>query len=226
MATLRCLLLAFGLALSWTTPSAAQTPTPAPAAGASEQLPDFSGTWILDRRLSNDPTQVNFEAPPAQLPGTNTRRGSFGVSGFGGRGGYGQNGGSRNRNDAAVSTTPEERARLAALTDQLKTASATLTIAHHDPTLAVSDALGRTITFQTTASRDDHTLGAVTIASTSHWEGGRILVEYAISDRRTLVYTYTLLQTSHQMVLRVRPQFNDLPRVNGSELKLVYSLAK
>jgi hypothetical protein len=211
MKWVQCLLLASGLTL-----------------GGVVQLPDFSGTWTLDRLMSNDPTQVNFEAPPPQAPGaTNPHRGGFSASGFGMRAGSGGGGGSNSRSQSEASAiTPDERARLTALTNQLKGASATLTIAHQDPKVAITDALGRTLTFETDASRDNHTFGAVTFTSTSHWEGDRIIVEAAISDRRTLVYTFTLLPNTHQMVLRVRPQFSDLPQVNGSELKLVYSLKK
>ena len=178
---------------------------------------------MLDRLLSDDPTQVNFDAAPSgQNQGSNRRRGG----GFGGLGGFGQGGnyGSGNRNNANESVTPDERARLAALTDQLKKASATLTISHHEPSLVITDAQDHALFFQTNASRDDHPLGAVTITSTTHWEGDRIVTEYAVSNRRTLVYTYTLLPRTNQMVLRVRRQFNDMSGGNAPELKLVYSL--
>jgi hypothetical protein len=210
---------------STTQPSTPQTPARQPSsasAGAStEKLPDFSGTWTLDRSLSNDPAQANFGgAPVQQNQGTNRRRGGFG--GFGGFGG-GSSRGSSNSSNTSASGTPDERARLAALTDELKKASATLVISHHDPDFVVNDALDHTLFFNTTASREDHTLNDVTFSSTSHWEGDRIVVEYAISSRRTLVYTYTLLPKTNQMVLRVRPQFGD--GSNASELKLVYTLS-
>jgi hypothetical protein len=209
--------------------STPQTPatepsTSSPSTGAStEKLPDFSGTWTLDRSLSNDPAQVNFGGAPVQQNQGNRRRGGFG--GFGGLGGFGGGGGGRgsnNTSNSSASGTSDERARLTALTDELKKASATLVISHHDPSFVVNDALDHTLFFNTTASREDHTLGDVTFSSTSHWEGDRIVVEYAISSRRTLVYTYTLLPKTNQMVLRVRPQFND--GTNASELKLVYTL--
>src|SRR3974390_2463292 len=58
----------------------------------AETHPDFSGTWTLDRTLSNDPAQVNFDAAPQQSQ--NRSGGSRGGGGFGGfGGGMGRGGG-------------------------------------------------------------------------------------------------------------------------------------
>jgi len=183
--------------------------------------PDFSGTWTLDRRMSDDPAQANFEAPRQAQGNSNRRRGSAG--GFGGRGIYG-GGSSANRSTPTESLTPEERARLAALTTELKTASATLTIEHHDPSFGVTDARGTTLLLDTSGAKHDHTVGDATLTSTTHWLDGRIVTEFAIGGTRTLVYTYTLLPKTRQLVLRVRPQFGDRPAggANAPELKLVY----
>jgi hypothetical protein len=221
-------ILAFALTAGWTARSSAQLTSPPASAASTDQRPDFSGTWTLDRSLSNDPAQANFGGGPAdQSQGRNRRRGGFGgLGGFGGRGGFGGGGnaGSGSRDTANENGSPDERARLAALTDQLKKASGTLIISHHDPSFVVNDAQDHTLFFQTNASREDHTLGAVMIASSTHWQDDRIVTEFAVSPRRTLVYTYTLLANTKQMVLRVRPQFNDVSGANATELKLVYSL--
>jgi hypothetical protein len=218
-----CILLALGLTIGSGGRLCAQTPSPA-AEAASANGPDFSGTWTLDRRLSDDPAQTNFEAPPAgQNQASNRRRGSIG--GFGGRASFGGSAGSGNRNDSNATLTPDERARLVALTTELKIASGTLTIAHHDPAFVVTDAQGTALSFETNAARRDQTLGAAALTSTTHWQDGRIITEFAIGARRTLVYTYTLLPKTHQLVLRVRPQFSDLTGGSGGnapELKLVY----
>ena len=214
-----CALLAIGLTIGSAVRLGAQTPAPAAEAAAANGS-DFSGTWTLDRRISDDPAQVNFEARPAgRNDASNRRRGSYG--GFGGRGSFGGSTGSGNRTDTnAAALTADERTRLVALTTELKTASGTLTIAHHDPSFVVTDAQGTALSFETNAARRDQTLGAAALTSTTHWQDGRIITEFAISGRRTLVYTYTLLPKTHQLVLRVRPQFSDLP--GAPELKLVY----
>jgi hypothetical protein len=193
---------------------------------ATQANPDFSGTWTLDRRISDDPALTNFEAPRQAQGDSNSNRRRGNAGGFGGRGGYGgYGGGSRtNRNTPIASLTPEERARLVALTTELKTASATLTIEHHDPSFGVTDARGTTLLFDTSGAKRDHTLGDAALTSTTHWQDGRIVTEFALGGTRTLVYTYTLLPKTHQLVLRVRPQSADAGGGGGNapELKLVY----
>lgn len=191
---------------------------------AMQANPDLSGTWTLDRRISDDPAMANFEAPRQAQADSNRRRGGggFGRGGFGG-GSFGGGSGA-NRRAATTSLTAEERARLVALTTELKTGSATLTIEHHDPSFGVTDARGTTLLFDTDGTRHDHTLGDTPLTSTTHWQDGRVLTEFAIGGTRTLVYTYTLLPKTHQLVLRVRPKFGDQGGggVIVPELKLVY----
>jgi hypothetical protein len=192
-------------------------------AAPRETRPDFSGTWSLDRSLSNHPAQANFDALQSggSQGATTRRRGGFGGVGGGGSG-RGGNSGSRRRDTDNGSSTPDERARLAALTDELKQASATLVISHHDPSFVINDAQDHTQFFQTTGGRDDQRVGTATIASTTAWEGERLVTAYELSSRRKLIYTYTLLPKTSQLVLRVRLDATQGPRGNGSELKLVY----
>jgi hypothetical protein len=197
----------------------AQTVPPPPA--AAEARPDLSGNWSLDRSISNDPSQVNFEARPDNR--------SQRTSGFSGgsrrRGGFGGSGGSRpDSPDAAAASTPDERARLQTLTDLLRTASASLVISHHDPSFVINDAQNHTQFFKTDGSMDEHQLGSVTLTSTTHWEGSRLITAYALSSRQQLVCTYTLLPATKQLVLRVRRDITEVQRGTGPELKLVYSL--
>jgi hypothetical protein len=184
-----------------------------------EGQPDFSGTWSLDRNLSDDPSQANFEASRPQ-------RGQ-GPGGFGGgsnrRGGFG---GSRPGNkDTVAASTPDERTRLQLLTDELKRASASLVISHHDPSFVVDDAQDHAQFFQTSGTADEHQLGSVTITSTTHWDGSRLVTAYALSSRQNLVYTYTLLPKTKQLVLRVRRDVTGGQHANGPELMLVYTQA-
>jgi len=186
---------------------------------ADDARADFSGTWTIDRGLSNDAAQVNFDAPQNRA----TSRG--GVGGYGGRGGFGGRTGSTNRDSNAGTTTTDERTRLAALTEFLKTAYGTLVISHHEPNFVVNDANDHTWFLHTTGVREEQQAGAATLPCSTRWVGERLVTEFTISSRRTLVYTYTLLPATKQMVLRVRLDVSDGPRGNGSELKLVYRLA-
>ena len=135
------------------------------------------------------PSKASFEPPQ----GRSTQR----PGGFGGGSRRGGRGGS-----AAVPVRPTvtrrttgrrtSEARLQALTDQLRKASATLVISHHDPSFVINDAQDHTQFFQTDDSTNDHQVGLATISSTTHWEGPRLVTEYALSSRLKLVFTYTL----------------------------------
>ena len=184
--------------------------------------PDFSGTWTLDRNLSTDPAQIDF----APKPDANRRpqRGG-GIGGFGG--GFGR-GGSRPRADnqnSAESLTPSEQERLKALTDQLKTATATLVISHHDPDFIVNDAQDHTLFLHTTGEREENHLGTITVNSSTHWDGSRVVTECVLGSRLTLVYTYTLLPNTRQLVVRVARQVEDR-RPAGQDVRLVYRPAR
>ena|SRR5580765_7273084 len=178
--------------------------------------PDFSGTWALDRDISTNPAQIVFvpTAPP-------TRPSRGGVGGFG-------RGGSRRRPDTTnspESLTPIEQTRLKALTDQLKTASTTLVISHHDPVFVVSDAQDHTLFLHTTGEREENHLGETTINSSTHWDGARLVVECVLGSRLTLVYTYTLLPNTKQLVVRVARQMDDR-RPAAQDVRLVYRPAR
>jgi hypothetical protein len=238
------LMLAIGLVVETGTLARAQTPPTPPAPSTRETthtadraLPDFSGTWIIDRNYSNDPAQANFGSTPGgskqggQSHGGGGRGGfgGLGIGGFGhsgGSGGYGGNSGGHNRNDASGgSVSPDDQARLAALTDELKKAASTLTISHHDPSFVVTNGLEHAIFCQTNGERQDQHFGDVTIPTETNWEGDRIVTEFDLSSRRRLTFTYTLLPNTKQLVLRVRLEDEQGSRGNGAELKLVYRMS-
>jgi len=120
--------------------------------------------------------------------------------------------------------TPEEKARLQALTDQLRKALRTLVISHHEPGFVINDALDHTQFLTTDDKPADQRIGAQTISTATHWEGTHLVIEYTLSDRHKLVFTYTLLAETKQMVLRVRLDDTERRRVVGREVKLAYTL--
>jgi hypothetical protein len=214
------LVVVVGLAAAVAVRAGAQTSPPPPT--PAQARPDLSGTWTLDRSISSDPSKANFEATPDNR---SQRSGGFG-GGSRRRGGFGGFGGGRpDSQDAAAASTPDERARLQALTDVLKTAFATLVISHHDPSFVINDAQNHTRFFKTDGSVDEHQLGSLTVTSTTHWEESRLVTTYSLSSRQQLVCTYTLLPATQQLVLRVRRDVTEVRRGTGPELKLVYVLA-
>jgi hypothetical protein len=54
----------------------------------------------------------------------------------------------------------------------------------------------------------------------TYWEADRLIVEYSLNDRRRLVYTYALVPTTSQMVIRVRLEAG---RTSSEEVRLVYN---
>ena len=185
------------------------------------EKPDFSGTWALDRNISTDPGQIDFG------PGTTTNRqpkrgGIGGFGGFGGRGGYRPR---TNGQGPGEALTQVEQERLKAITDQLKTASGTLVISHHDPDFVVNDAQNHTFFLHTTGVNEENHIGATTINSSTHWDGARLVTECVLGSRLTLVYTYTLVPTTKQLVVRVARQSGDRERA-GQDVRLVYRPAQ
>ena len=89
----------------------------------------------------------------------------------------------------------------------------------------IDDAQGQAQFFQTSGTLDEHHLGSVTVTSTTHWEGSRLVTAYALSSHQNLVYTYTLLPVTKQLVLRVRLNAPEGQRAHGPELMLVYTLS-
>jgi hypothetical protein len=110
------------------------------------------------------------------------------------------------------------------LTDLLKKSSASLVISHHDPNFVINDAQDHTLFFQTDGSPEENHLGSVTLSSTTHWDGARLVTEYVLGSRK-LVRTFTMLPATKQLVLRVRLVSTDHQSAYGSELKLVYTPA-
>jgi hypothetical protein len=204
----------------------AQNPPASPAAMAqTSDKPDLSGTWQLDRGISTNLTNLSFE-PPANA---NNPRGSMGRGGFGGRGGgfggYGGSGGRNTSRTPARTGSPEDQARLKMLTDDVKAGSATLVISHHDPAFTISDAQGKTRFLKTDGGTDQNQLGGATIDSTTHWEGTRLVTEFTLGTSRKLAYTFTLLPATKQLVIRIRVEDSQNPRVAAPEAKLVYTLS-
>jgi hypothetical protein len=139
------------------------------------------------------------------------------------RGGSRGQGDSRSeRRDAAG--TADERNQLRELTDVVKRSSASLVIAHADPSLAITDAQGRTHVFQTSGTRETHALATATVSSTTRWDGPRLITEYDLGSLGKLVSSYTLLAATRQLVVRTRLEVPERQRSASPELKLVYRL--
>ncbi len=189
--------------------------TPLPATTVNDTRPDFSGTWAFDRSLSTDPAQIRFDVSANATRQENR----------GGRGRFRSGGGRHASNGGGAEVlTPMEQSRLDALTRELKTSSTTLVISHHDPSFVVADTQDHAQFLHTNGVSDENHVGTETVIGSAHWDGSRIVTEFALSSRLTLTYTYTLLPRTNQLVVRVARKDDGLQRATGPEVKLVYKL--
>lgn len=231
MRAIRYLVVVCALAACPASSSRAQSTPPAappaqPASAPTGTHPDFSGTWALDRSISVDPAQITLTPSAGNRSQNRSRRGGSG--GFGGRGlggGFGGGGGGSRASEqnGTPALAADDQARLKALTDELKTASASLVISQHDPSFVVNDALDHAQFFQTDGSTADNHVGGATISSSTHWDGARVITECSLASGLTLVYTYTLLPASNQLVVRVNHRDGDKLKPFAPDVKLVYN---
>lgn len=214
---------AIGVAAALTA-ARAQTNVP-----ASPTRPNFSGTWSLDRGISDDPSRA-LDGHPEAAGRSGPPGGRGAVDGLRGRGGYGgfgrPDGFDRAAPETRRSPAAEERARMRELLTLVRDASASLVISHNDPTIAITDAQGHTQLFQTTGGRDQHHLRSVTIPSTTRWDGPQLVTEYTVSGGQRLIYTYTLVPHTKQMVVRIRLEGRPGARGALPPVKLVYRFVK
>jgi hypothetical protein len=231
MRTAQSLAVILALVVWPASPGRAQAVPPSAPAAASATAgdhPDFSGTWAIDRSISVDPAQINLAPSAGNNRSQNQNRrggsGGFGGRGFGGGfgGGYGRGGSRASGQREAETMTADEQARLKALTDELKTASASLVISHHDPSFVVDDAHEHAQFFQTDGSATENHVAETTIPTSTRWDGTHIVTEYTLGSHLTLVYVYTLLAASNQLVVRVNRKDGENLRPFAPDVKLVY----
>lgn len=143
---------------------------------------NLSGTWKLNRDLSDDPQQKMREARESGSGG-----GTRGGGGFGGHhGGGGRGGGFRGRprgqegeggsGDAEVATQAFE----------------TLSIVHRDPELRITDGVGREHVLSTDDRKIEEERSAGTVKMRARWKDGHVLVTTTPEHGPTLTETYAV----------------------------------
>lgn len=185
--------------------SAPSRPTPVQSAKApATDKPNFSGLWILNTDLSDNPTQAGLGPGQRQGDGPRSggRRGGFG-GGFGGRGGFG---GGYGRGGFAGGQRPQGSpgdSSRTQLFNEVRNPSATLMISHSDPGLTITNAQDKTRVFQTNGKKDTHQFDSGTVDSTTKWDGSRLVTEYDLGNGRKLRYVYSLLPNTRQLLEQV-----------------------
>jgi hypothetical protein len=163
-----------------------------PAAAADR--PDLAGRWTLNRELSQFPRDVGFGVNLSSIPGSGPESGG-GLSGGGGIG-----------TGAILSAreSEEDARRMALLVNSVRNPSLHLTIAQTDTSVAITDEQGGSLTFHPDGRQETQTLDQVPLATTTRWEGARLVVRYAVEQNRELRYTYSRTVDPPQLVVQVQ----------------------
>jgi hypothetical protein len=176
--------------------------------------PVLSGTWVLNRELSDFPREVGFnpdwlaESSGGGQTGTG-RSGGGGTSrsgGGGGRGGRSSGGGGSSRvlTPSAHFESEDDIKRSQELVDEVKNPSARLTTMQTDAAVTIVDDRGRAHTFHTNGKEETVELEAGGIGAITKWENAQLLVRYRVEKDRELQYRYGRDPATDRLVVEIR----------------------
>jgi hypothetical protein len=165
---------------------------------------DLTGTWTLNRQLSQFPQEVGFSAsflPPAP-------RGASSGGSRGGRRG-GRNGGGGGAGDGAgvllprIPETEDDARRVRFLTDEVRLPPDHLTIAVTPATATITPDRGPARTVQPGKRDEELKLGPVMAIANASWDGAHLVIVYTAETGRLLRYTYAVTQNPRQLIVDV-----------------------
>lgn len=172
-----------------------------------EPLPNFSGRWVLNEKVSDDPrAKVKDAMKSMKRPRGPSQTGGVG----GGRGGGGKKGG---RGHAAMD--PAGQGRGVQLGDvDYPSMSKTLDIAQADPRVLITDEDGRVqqIYSDLRGSSISASGSLQQRVTTAGWERGALVVESTANNGQRLIQTYSLKADPRQLVVLAEitiPQLDD-----------------
>jgi hypothetical protein len=168
----------------------------------SPAKPNFSGVWILNRSLSDKPSQVDV-----------------GASVSGQRWDAASDTGYRGQRSGPAAGMRDRRSAIDRLVNELRNPSPSLTISHAGSTLTVTNTEDRTRLFQTNGQKDPHQVGDTTVLSSSRWDGERLVTEYDLGSGRTIRIVQSIIPDTRQLLEQV--SFS-----NGQTIKRVYDPAR
>jgi hypothetical protein len=190
--------------------------------GASR--PDLSGTWTLNRELSEFPRETGFD--PDWLNGGSEKAGETGTgrSGGGGRAGRtGRSGGGGSIRTPGPGThfeSEEDTKKIQELVNEVKNPPVRMTIVQTDTAVTISDARGWTRTVHAGGKEETLQLNAGPIGVVTKWEDPKLVIRYLVEKDRELRYRYSRTETRR---LAVEVQFAE--HGHGDVIKRVYDAA-
>src|SRR5262245_28557530 len=188
-----------------------------PTSLSAQNPMQLAGAWMLNRQLSQLPTDIGFSADflgalgPAGGPvGGGGRRGG---GGGGNRGGFGE--------PRVVRETEGDSQRISTLTDEVRNPFDHLTIAVTPADVTITPDRAPVRTLHTDGRDDTVSLGRVTSVVNTTWDAGRLVVVYKAGTGRQLRYVYSLNANPVQLIVDV--EF--VERGGGDKVRRVYEPA-
>jgi hypothetical protein len=163
---------------------------------------DLTGSWTLNRELSQFPQEVGFSA--SFLPAQPER----------------PTGADRSRR--VQSETQEDATRVRFLTDEVRLPPDRLTFDVTPAIVTITPDPGAPRTLQPGRRDQAVKVGPITAITNSSWDAGRLTIAYEAQNSRVIRYTYSLDQ--NRMSLAVDVEFIE-GRVVGDKVRRVYERA-
>ena len=144
--------------------------------------PALAGSWALNRELSQFPREVGFGMDVI----SSSRSGSGDPAGA--------EGDVPSGNPKSLTAKPQTQdvaRNTRQLVDEVKNPPARLTIVQTAAAVTVTDDRGRSRTFRPDGREEFQPLDAGPIATTTRWEGARLVVRYNVEQGREVRYSHT-----------------------------------
>jgi hypothetical protein len=185
------------------------------AQGVPAARPNLAGVWTLDWYLSDNPQQV---AEALRIDTGQRGDQVFGPERARGGSGRGNAAGAR-----ASQLGGDDQKRLEELTAAVQFPPTTLTISQTDADITIGAPSGTARTLRTDGKRERYQLKTGAVDRTATWEGPQLIVTYEVSRAGQLTYTYRVVPTTRQLLIKVNFVRDGMP--GPIEIKVVYGLA-
>lgn len=183
----------------------------APSSTPAQQV-DFTGSWVLNEKESDNP-RGQFQGAGGRQPGMNPGSGgrpSGGRPSGGGRGGV---------------MNEEDMERMRAMMRNVLQASGALRIVQDDSTITVVDLEGRLRVHHPDGRKKSYPVqGVGNVESRAKWDDGKLVVELRLDDGIRVSRTYELDEESRQLHVRMRMEGGQLQR--AMDFRRVYDFVE
>ncbi len=187
-----CLLVA--LAVRADPAPAAPAPSPSLALHADVSLFPIGGSWVLNTKLSDDPTTAVPKSAPRRDEGErDTSGGERGGGGEGGWGGHGGHGGRGGRPASGQRPSESDRAATDAAMDLMREMPETIVVARHEDSIQIVEAGGRMTNWKLDGKPHLDDRFGTTLEGTARWDGKTLDAETPMGSSGAFTETYAVV---------------------------------